>query len=211
MTSERQTAANQRNAHKSCGPRTGKGKLRSRRNALRHGLAAETVVGVLENLDDYQRFENAISADYQSRSALERELIGRLASLLWRLRRATAVETGLLQIQARILQERKNPSGIQAEIPSILFRIVPDRNRSANAALRSSSEQFENGIVDQFAAASPEGPQSTDIARCFLRISNIHDELLERVSHYESGLWRQVKEILVVIDMIGPPRSTWQL
>jgi len=39
MVSSRKIAANRRNARYSRGPRTAKGKARSRRNALRHGLA----------------------------------------------------------------------------------------------------------------------------------------------------------------------------
>jgi hypothetical protein len=43
----------------------------------------------------------AVTADYGAQSAVERELVLRLASLLWRLRRATAIET--FKIQARHL------------------------------------------------------------------------------------------------------------
>ncbi|MGY3492316.1 hypothetical protein ACVW1B_001735 [Bradyrhizobium sp. USDA 4502] len=39
MTSDRQIEANRRNAKRSTGPKTGQGKLRSSRNALRHGLS----------------------------------------------------------------------------------------------------------------------------------------------------------------------------
>jgi hypothetical protein len=50
MTSFRQIDANRRNARKSTGPTTEEGKQRSRCNAVRHGLTAETVIGALESL-----------------------------------------------------------------------------------------------------------------------------------------------------------------
>jgi hypothetical protein len=43
MTSQRQIAANKRNSVKSTGPRSHRGKARSRMNALRHGLSATTI------------------------------------------------------------------------------------------------------------------------------------------------------------------------
>lgn len=44
MASEKQIAANRKNAAKSTGPRTQKGKARSKMNALRHGLAASNLI-----------------------------------------------------------------------------------------------------------------------------------------------------------------------
>ena len=85
MTSFRQIQANRRNALKSTGPASEEGKQQSRLNAVRHSLTAETVIGALEDADDYKAFEAAIIADYDVESAIERELVLRLASLLWRL------------------------------------------------------------------------------------------------------------------------------
>src|SRR5260370_29641763 len=104
MTSARQLEANRGNALKSTGPRTINGKQASRRNALRHGLTAETLIEPLENLEDYRAFETAIVAEYLPQSPVEKELVHRLASLFWRLRRATSIETGLLRLQSEILQ-----------------------------------------------------------------------------------------------------------
>jgi hypothetical protein len=87
MSSFRQIEANRRNARLSTGPATEEGKRKSRQNALRHGLTAETVIDALEDADDYAAFEMAVTADYDAQSAVERELVLRLASLLWRLRR----------------------------------------------------------------------------------------------------------------------------
>src|ERR1700720_4457844 len=108
MSSFRQIEANRRNARQSTGPVTEEGKKRSRQNALRHGLTAETVINALEDAEDYAAFEMAVTADYDAQSAVERELVLRLASLLWRLRRATAIEAGLFKQQARqLLQFRQ--------------------------------------------------------------------------------------------------------
>jgi hypothetical protein len=95
MTSFRQIEANRRNARRSTAPITEEGKQRSRCNAIRHGLTAETVIGALEDAEDYKAFEAAIAADFDAETAVQRELVLRLASLLWRLRRATAIDTGL--------------------------------------------------------------------------------------------------------------------
>jgi hypothetical protein len=84
MTSLRQIESNHRNAQRSTGPKTEAGKQRSSQNAVRHGLTAETVIELLEDPKDYKAFEQAITADYDAETAVERELVLRLASLLWR-------------------------------------------------------------------------------------------------------------------------------
>ena len=119
MTSFRQIDANRRNASKSTGPTTEEGKRRSRRNAVRHGLTAETVIGALEDAEDYRAFEAAIIADYDAHLTVERELVLRLASLLWRLRRATTMETGLFEIQADYAREFRRHT--QANTQEIIY------------------------------------------------------------------------------------------
>src|SRR5262245_12998669 len=100
MTSPRQIVANRRNALLSTGPRSDDGKNRSRQNALTHGLAAESIVVGIEDAAAYEAFEADILAENEPQSTLERELALRVASLLWRLRRATLIDTGLLQISS---------------------------------------------------------------------------------------------------------------
>jgi len=74
MSSLKQIEANRRNSLKSTGPKTEAGKQASRCNAVRHGLTAETVIGALEDAEDYRAFEAAVTADYDAQSAVEREL-----------------------------------------------------------------------------------------------------------------------------------------
>src|ERR1700693_3288852 len=57
----------------------------------------------LKNPEEYRPFEAAILTEYLPQTPVEQELVRRLASLFWRLRRATSVETGLLRMQTEIL------------------------------------------------------------------------------------------------------------
>ena len=201
MTSVRQIEANRRNACKSTGPITEEGKQRSRCNAVRHGLAAETVIGLLEDAEDYKAFEAAIIADYDAQSAVERELVLRLASLLWRLRRATTMETGLLEIQADYLgefQKRRQTAPKQQQIIYTTF----GQADAVDAGLDQASHGSTNG-TEACADFGPESaPPATDLARCFLRLANLPSYPLDRLSRYEAILWRQAAQILFALDAL---------
>jgi hypothetical protein len=71
MASDRQIAANRRNARKSTGPRSGKGKNRSSRNAYRHGLTLSitSAAAFAKQLDKLVR---EIAGDTKDATMLER-------------------------------------------------------------------------------------------------------------------------------------------
>jgi hypothetical protein len=183
MTSWRQFQANRLNALKSTGPRTEEGKRISRRNALRHGLTAETVIQGLEDSEDYRRFEAAIIADYDAETAVERELVLRLASLLWRLRRIIAIETDLFQIQAEILRDRRNEvtvhGGVPGQVPAVLMPAEADRLSCNGSAL------------------SPR-----ELTHCFLRLGNLDNGAFERLGRYNAALWKQTAQTLLLLGSI---------
>src|SRR3954452_8377283 len=140
MTTFKQIEANRRNALKSTGPTSVEGKQRSRCNAVRHGLTAETVIGALEDAEDYKAFEAAVIADYDAHSAVERELVLRLSSLLWRLRRATTMERGLFDIQARQLLDFRSKRDAQRSLvrrffPSTDLNEGPESNSESQVAM----------------------------------------------------------------------------
>ena len=90
MVSKRQLEANRLNARRSSGPRTQEGKKRARMNALRHGLTAKNIVIGDEDPKEFEDLRAKLEHDLQPKTALERELLERLAGLLWRLRRVPA-------------------------------------------------------------------------------------------------------------------------
>jgi hypothetical protein len=201
MTSYRQIEANRRNALKSTGPKTDAGKEQSRCNAVRHGLTAETVIGLLEDAEDYRQFEAAIAADYQAQSAVERELVLRLASILWRLRRATTMETGLFETQAEHLQEYRQARQLRPDHRPVIHSVFA-RSDGANyypyIASRNINEIEALPVSNMESADRP----ATELSRCFLRLANLPNFALDRLSRYEAALSRQLAQILFALDTL---------
>jgi hypothetical protein len=191
MISLQRLQSNRRNALRSTGPKTEDGKQRSRVNAVRHGLTAETVVGSLEDAEDYTAFEAAIITDYDAETAVARELVLRLASLLWRLRRANAIEADLFEIHAEALRERRlaGPSPMQ----------TPD-DPIYNAF--ESTADHETGEWQQSNSDHLAGEHKTSIrhlTHSFLRLANLDSRAFERLNRYEAALWRQTKQTLYAL------------
>jgi hypothetical protein len=200
MTSFRQIEANRRNAVKCTGPNTEEGKHRSRQNAVRHGLCAETVVEIVEDIDDYRGFEAAIIADYDARTAVERELVLRLASLLWRLRRATAIGTDLMRIQAEILRDRRQARSVdwsKNPAPPPILAAIGDMQGNDNE--RDPWRADRTGHQD-------DASQPLNLARqltfCFQRLANLDNGVFERLGRYEATIARQVMKMLYLLQPV---------
>ncbi len=181
MTSLKQIEANRRNALKSTGPITPEGKQRSRSNAVRHGLTAETVIGSLEDAEDYQAFEEAVIADYDAATPVQRELVLRLASILWRLRRSTAIESALFEAMAG---DRRSTASSDPAIG----KVIPLSSRRTD----ESGYSGENAL-DEFICA-PE-----DLAKAFIRLTAHGTFPLDRLSRYEHMLWRQARQLICTL------------
>jgi hypothetical protein len=203
MATEKQIIANQQNAQHSTGPRTESGKRRSRRNAIRHGLTAETVIDSLEDAADYMAFERAIKSDYSPQTAIEGQLVTRLASLLWRLRRAVIIESGLLNIQAGVIHDQ---AAAQANIEHNTDRLSIFRKflRPVEVESATSKQQEARKVrVDSIHSEEVETSQTnTNIARSFSRLTSLDDHVFERLGRYEANLWRQTAQILLLLSSI---------
>jgi hypothetical protein len=142
---------------------------------------------------------------------IELALGHRLASLLWRLRRANAIETGLFEIQDELLLAcRRDPFRRSDQLGTLA---TPTRANSHGKISR-----LNNGPPDQpasgheslstaAAARPPLGPwsMSRTPAQCLLRLSNLDSTLLDRMGRYETRLWRQAAQTIWVLEAMRRP------
>ena len=201
MTSQKQTEANRRNALLSTGPRSQGGKQTSRENALKHGLTAETVIVGVEDAAVYAAFEAEILTENDPQSTLERELVLRIASLLWRLRRATLIETGLLDHYCSSSASRTQHAAgsrlklIRANVRILAEHIPVHTELEDKLANDTEGEGETNSDFQQRTTVQQRLTQS------FLSLINdAQISPLERITRYEAALWRQFVQTVFALD-----------
>jgi hypothetical protein len=97
MPTAKQIAASRLNGQKSNGPATPEGKAKSRFNALKHGIHAETRIIFDETAEDLAELAADFHEQYSPADAAERFLVDTLVHNEWRLRRMRCVEAALWQ------------------------------------------------------------------------------------------------------------------
>jgi hypothetical protein len=144
-------------------------------------------------------FEAAVIANYDAQSAVERELVLRLASLLWRLRRATIMETGLFEIQAEHLRDYRQNRKLLPDSDDVIHAVFRRANHvDAHAASHNAVRDIET--VPDF--GMNVDASNVEFARCFLRLANLPNFALDRLSRYEATLWRQAGRILYALETL---------
>jgi hypothetical protein len=187
---------------------------RSRRRAWRDGLADQTVVQTFEDVRAYRAFERTLVGSVDPRSMLELELVHRLANLLWRLRRACAIETGLFEMQGELLSARRQDPSRGASQPEALQTATGANGHSKGPGSSGRDDppisDHDNSLSTTMRAAPGRWSKSRTIAQCFLRLSNLDPTLLDRAGSYEERLWRQAAQTIWSLEAMRhpPPRPT---
>jgi hypothetical protein len=185
-------------------------------NAADHA-AAHGVTGSLIRLslrpskifDPTERSSVPLIGSIDPRSAIELTLVHRLASLLWRLRRASAIETGLFEIEDELLLAcRKDPSRGPDQVGTIATATRPNGHGKIPRLNHGAPDHPANGHERMSAAVrAPLGRWSTSrtLAQRFLRLSNLDSTLLDRVGRYETRLWRQAAQTIWILEVMRRP------
>ena len=133
-------------------------------------VAAQTVVRDLEDVRVYRAFERALIGSVRPRTVIELTLVHRLASLLWRLRRASAIETGLFEIQGELLlAARQAPSHGRSHLG------MPPTRTQVNGYSKAPGSNGPPATDQELVSRPirpPLGSNSRAIVQCFLRLSN---------------------------------------
>jgi hypothetical protein len=151
----------------------------------------------LEDAEDYKAFEAAITADYDAQSAVERELVLRLASVLWRLRRATMMETGLFEIQAEHLRDHRQTRKLLPHSQGVIHAVFGQADLGHDD---STARQYHGDTI--LAGGIKSDGSAIEFARCFLRLANLPNFALDRLSRYEASLCRQAGRILYTLETL---------
>ena len=97
-----QIAANRRNAQKSTGPKTARGRAIAKMNALKHGMLGKDVLVRGRHASESQREFRSLLAQFREHLApvgpLEEMLVDQIVTTHWRLRRAVKAEAGAIAL-----------------------------------------------------------------------------------------------------------------
>jgi hypothetical protein len=123
----------------------------------------------------------------------------RLASVLWRLRRATTMETGLFEIQAGHLHDYQQNRQLLLSSRDVIHAVFGRADSArVHAVSRSAADKMETVPNSGKNADAP----NVAFARCFLRLANLPNFALDRLSRYEATLWRQAGRILYALETL---------
>ena len=153
----RQLAANRANAKKCCGPRTTEGKLRSRANAVRHGLASAVITLPGEDTENFEERRQEYLHALAPANDLEAEVAGAICLAHWRRQLAVCHEAALIR-EARALYDAEfraaYPDMPEQFLDGLAFKRLADSSgslellgryeqRQANTARRAWKQLLE--------------------------------------------------------------------
>jgi hypothetical protein len=104
--------------------------------------------------------------------------------VLWRLRRATTMETGLFEIQADQLSGFRQARQIHP----------PDGQSRSLCAIIGNHKRNRSGAQLSAEPVEPAVDPTVALAPCFLRLANLPNYALDRLNRYEGTLWRQARD-----------------
>jgi hypothetical protein len=99
--SEKKRLANQRNAHKSTGPKTAEGKKRSKLNAVTHGVFCQEIILMKEDQPLYKDLRRQFIRDLKPQRMIEMQMVDKIVECTWKQRRLRVSEATQYELELR--------------------------------------------------------------------------------------------------------------
>lgn len=113
MVSEKQLAANRRNARKSTGPKSPEAKARVAQNSTTHGIFCRHLVLKGESKEEFVEFRELLLHSLSPQDLLELALVDQIVSIAWRLRRVQEAEQIQHDARASEIKDRAEDERIR--------------------------------------------------------------------------------------------------
>jgi hypothetical protein len=188
-------------------------------NALKHGFSSQEIVLEGEDAGQFDALRAQLDAEFDPSSVIEWELVDRLATLLWQLRRVPVLEAALIRARREEITPRKGRTFFisdeaRKDIEALIALGEAKDNHGAQAT-SSASPYVEAAYQSQRAhSAIPDPSQSTGMmpdhpdqlsskatGLALIKDSENHDTL-SKLSRYEAGLMNAVARTLSLIQAI---------
>ncbi|GAB3626941.1 hypothetical protein PTE30175_03542 [Pandoraea terrae] len=184
MTTAKQTAANQKNAHKSLGPVTPQGKVKASGNAMKHGVLSARLLLDDENPEDFQLLLDGLQASLRPNGSLELTLVERIAVSIWRQQRLVRAETAGIELSRR-LEAKGNRRQIESAMGMVYPKQIEDGDLeppSDDDGLDAEYFEYCQTLVEEYHNLDRTSLEGNDIARLEQVASTMHAALREEAA-----------------------------
>jgi len=202
MTPRKQIESNRRNSRKSTGPKTRRGKAKSKLNAMKHGLLAEQVVVLDEDPAEFAGVLESLIDDFLPQGPVEEQLVERVAACMWRLRRLYRVEAGIFTHESLTIEMDRAKKEVKSS--------EKDEDERMSAMLRNvhitDEEQHDRATATAEKAARLLQEKSLALGAAFKQDAKTVGAI-SKLSRYEAAIERSYYRALHELQRVQTARQ----
>jgi hypothetical protein len=161
MTGDKQSRANRRNARRSTGPTSERGKNTVRYNSLTHGLRAQTVLLPDEDPQAFEVLRQGLRDHHRPIGEQEGQLVDLIIMYTWRLGRAARVEASILNHYSRKIADLHAARLLESPEADPLAAAVEKAQRDVRVGL-TKKIMIEQELTNREPSARDPAPDDGD-------------------------------------------------
>lgn len=212
MTSEKQIRANQRNAQKSSGPKTPKGKAVARLNATKHGLLSQEVLLPGEDEAALKELGERLREELQPVGEMENLLVEQIISAYWRMSRLRRVEAGIFtfelygELAERARREAGKYSKTTTEVTLDGERLGGELDTLTTTTI-TDEQKYQEALQRAQEMESVRDAELATLGQSFIRDAN-GANTFSKLSRYEAAIERSLYRAFNELQRLQATRRT---